>query len=251
MWLGTRIAVVVPAYCEERLIGRTLRSIPDWVDTIHVVDDASPDRTSDSASQVGDPRVRVVRHFENSGVGAAIVTGYKAALDDGADVIAVMAGDNQMNPDDLARVVTRVARGTADYVKGNRFVHADRDKMPRLRRAGSKALAALTRACTGLQVDDTQCGYTAISAQTARALPLDQLWPRYGYPNDLLGMLASRGFRVHEVPVEPVYADEQSGLTAWHMFSITRVITRRWWTERQRAKLPHSPAPVAVGIRYS
>lgn len=235
MWLGTRIAVVVPAYCEERLIGRTLRSMPNWVDAIHVVDDASPDRTSDSARQVGDPRVRVLRHSKNLGVGAAIVTGYKAALLDGADVIAVMAGDNQMDPEDLARVVTLVARGSAHYVKGNRFVHAERDKMPRLRRAGSKALAVLTRACTGLRVDDTQCGYTAISAEAAGRLPLDQLWPRYGYPNDLLGMLASHGFGVREVPVRPVYAGEKSGLSAWHMFSITRVITRRWWTERRRA----------------
>lgn len=251
MWLGTRISVVVPAYCEERLIGRTLGSMPKWVDAVHVVDDASADGTSDRARQVADTRVQVLRHAENRGVGAAIVTGYRAALKDGADVIAVMAGDNQMDPDDLANVVIDIARGAADYVKGNRFVHPERNNMPRLRRAGSKTLAALTRLCTGLFVDDTQCGYTAISAHAARALPLDELWPRYGYPNDLLGMLAARGFRVREVPVRPVYANEQSGLSAWHMFSIARVIARRWWLEQRTAKRARAHASVSVDIRYS
>jgi len=233
MWLEKTVAVVVPAYREERLIGRTLEGMPEWVDAIHVVDDASPDATSDAARAVGDPRVQVLRHSDNRGVGAAIVTGYRSALAGGADVIAVMAGDNQMHPDDLAQVVTPVARERADYVKGNRFVHEERTRMPRLRRLGGSALGFLTRLCTGLEVSDTQCGYTAIGADVAGRLPLEELWPRYGYPNDLLGMLAARGFTVVEVAVRPVYAGEQSGIRPWHLFTVAGVIARRWSKEQR------------------
>jgi dolichol-phosphate mannosyltransferase len=228
---GARIAVVVPAYREERLIDRTLDSIPRWVDAIYPVDDASPDATwqkiVDFAALHG-PRIRPLRHDDNQGVGAAIVSGYRAAIAHGADVIAVMAGDAQMDAADLGAVVEPVARGRADYVKGNRFVHPERRRMPLIRRAGGALLSALTRATTGLEVDDTQCGYTAISGGAAQALPLHRLWPRYGYPNDLLGMLAESGFAVLEVPVRPVYADEQSGVRAWHLLSVGAVIVRRW-----------------------
>src|SRR5690606_32935140 len=105
MWQAARIAVVVPAYREERLIGRTIMGIPDWVDTIHVVDDASPDRTLERARQAGGQRTHCIRHSTNQGVGAAIASGYRSALHAGADVIAVMAGDNQMHPNDLSAVV--------------------------------------------------------------------------------------------------------------------------------------------------
>lgn len=235
MWLDKRIAVVVPAYREERLVGRTVTGIPAWVDAVYVVDDASPDATGDAAQAVGDPRIRVLRHPENRGVGAAIVTGYRRALADGADVVAVMAGDNQMHPDDLEAVVTPVAAERADYAKGNRFVHPERARMPRLRRLGGRALGGLTRLCTGLSVSDTQCGFTAISAAVIERLPLAELWPRYGYPNDLLGMLAARGCAVVEVAVRPVYAGEQSGIRPWHLLTVAAVIARRWRKERPRA----------------
>ncbi len=234
MWQGARIAVIVPAYCEERLIGRTLSGIPAWVDHIVVVDDASTDRTAQVARLATTRPIQVIRHGANSGVGAAITTGYLNGLEHRADVLAVMAGDNQMHPSDLASVVTPVANRQADYVKGNRFSHPDRARMPALRRLGGKALSALTRSATGLDIDDTQCGFTAISARALRLLPLAELWPRYGYPNDLLGMLAARGLRVMEVPVRPVYADEVSGVRPWHLLSISWVIARRWQLERKR-----------------
>src|SRR5690606_17912389 len=184
-----------------------------------------------------------VRHATNQGVGASIVGGYRQALGAGAEVIAVMAGDNQMHPDDLEAVIAPVALGQADYVKGNRWLHPERATMPLLRRLGGHLLSALTRLATGLGVSDTQCGYTAIGAATARALPLAELWPRYGYPNDLLGMLAARQRRVVEVPVRPVYADETSGLRPWHVASIAGVIARRWMQERA------APGTRALGPR--
>jgi glycosyltransferase involved in cell wall biosynthesis len=223
-----RTAVTVPAYNEERLILTTLAGMPPEVDAIYVVDDASSDDTWRVLGEVTDPRVRCIRHPHNRGVGAAIVTGYEQALRDGAQLLVVMAGDAQMDPADLPSLVAPVLDGTADYCKGNRFVHANRRAMPRLRRWGGKGLALLTRVCTGLAVDDTQCGYTALSARCARDLPLHTLWPRYGYPNDLLALLAQRGWRVAEVPVRPVYASETSGIRAWHALLIAGLIVRRW-----------------------
>jgi glycosyltransferase involved in cell wall biosynthesis len=228
-----RIAVVVPAYCEERLIARMLRRVPSYVDRIYVVDDASPDGTLAAARGVTDPRVVLVRHAQNRGVGAAIVTGYRAALADAHDVVAVMAGDDQMHPDDLEPLV-RAVLGGADYAKGNRFIHPEARRMPLARRWGGGFLSAVTRRATGLPIGDSQCGFTALSAGAAGALPLDELWPRYGYPNDLLLLLAAGGLCVVEVPVRPVYADERSGLRPWHVVRILSVIARRYLATRRR-----------------
>ena len=222
-----RIAVIVPAYGEERLLGRMLARVPDYVDGIYVVDDASPDGTFEVAKNSGDPRVRALRHVENQGVGAAIVTGYRHALADDHDVLAVMAGDDQMHPDDLAPLLRAVLQG-ADYAKGNRFRHPESRRMPLARRFGGEVLSLVTRRASGLVLSDTQCGFTALSSHAARTLPLGDLWPRYGYPNDLLLMLAARGMRVAEVPVRPVYADETSGLRPWHAVRILGVIARRY-----------------------
>jgi glycosyltransferase involved in cell wall biosynthesis len=227
MWRDARIHVIVPAYAEERLIDKTLAGIPDFVDEIVVVDDSSPDATGERVRAFGSARVRLVSHSQNRGVGAAIATGYRAALAAGADVLVVMAGDAQMDPADLERVIAPVVDGRADYVKGNRFQHSERSAMPFARRLGGAFLSSLTRLATGLDVDDSQCGYTALSARAAGELPLDELWPRYGYPNDLLLLIAHRGLSVYEVPVRPVYRDEASGVRAWHIATIAGVIARR------------------------
>jgi len=232
MFEAKSVAVIVPAYREERLIARMLSRVPRFVDAVYVVDDASDDRTLEQAQSLGDERVRTVRHERNRGVGAAISSGYRQALEDGFQVLVVMAGDDQMDPGDLPGLVAPVARGQADYVKGNRFRHPSSRRMPLHRRWGGRALSLLTRMTSGLDVDDCQCGYTVLSAHAARELPLGELWPRYGYPNDLLLMLAARGMRVSEVPVRPVYADEQSGVRPWHLFSVAGVIVRRALRDR-------------------
>ncbi len=247
MLQGARIAVVVPAFAEERLLPRTLAGVPHWVDIVVVVDDASPDATAARARDAGDPRVVLIRHPENRGVGASIATGYVQARELGADVVAVMAGDAQMDPADLESLVAPIVSGEADYVKGNRFVHARAKQMPLLRRWGSRALSALTRELIGLEVDDTQCGYTAIWSHAIGSLPLQELWPRFGYPNDLLGMLAAARLRVAEVPVRPVYADEDSGLRPWHLISIGGVIVRRALKNR-RATTPDASAAPATSL---
>lgn len=224
------VAVVVPAHNEELWIAETVRRMPSFVDHVIVVDDASRDATSRAAARDGDSRVEVIRHAQNRGVGAAIVTGYQRARELSADIVAVMAGDGQMHPDDLASVALPIARGQADYVKGNRLAYPGVWRtMPPLRLAGTATLAWLTRIAAGLDsLSDSQCGYTAISGRALDALgrDLDLLWPRYGYPNDLIGAVARRGLRIREVVVRPVYRGEASGLRAWHLATIGWLIGR-------------------------
>jgi dolichol-phosphate mannosyltransferase len=226
-----RVAVVVPAYNEERLIARTLRGIPDFVSHVVVVDDCSRDGTARAAEGVGDPRVEVVKHAVNGGVGRAIVTGYRAAFARGAEACVVMAGDAQMDPRDLEAVLGPVLQGQADYAKGDRLSHPGvMQRMPLTRWLGNRVLSLLTRLCTGLSVRDSQCGYTALSRRAAEKLPLDALWPRYGYPNDLLGLLSERGLVVRDVVVRPLYGDEQSGVGLRHaLFVVPYVLMRVLW----------------------
>jgi dolichol-phosphate mannosyltransferase len=239
---SARIAVVVPAFNEARWIVETVERMPAFVDDILVVDDASDDATSTLARSTGDARVEAIRHAENRGVGAAIITGYRRARALGADVVAVMAGDGQMDPGDLPAVVRPIVRGEADYVKGNRLLYPGVFRtMPPARLAGTAVLAWLTRRAAGMaSLGDSQCGYTAISAGAIDALDLDAIWPRYGYPNDLLGALCRARLRVGEVVVRPVYRGEASGLRARHLatigYLIGRVAYRRFTSPPPHAK---------------
>lgn len=215
MFEGQRIAVVIPAYKEERILPRTIAGLPAWVDDVFIVDDGSPDSTYDVAKRCAesDPRITVARLIPNQGVGAAIVRGYREALAAGSQIIAVMAADDQMDPADLPAVLKPIVSGEADYVKGNRLSHPERRNMPPLRRLGTRALARLTALISGYHdLEDTQCGYTAISRAALEALDLAALYPRYGYPNDMLLRLAEQRARLAQPTVRPVYADEISGL---------------------------------------
>lgn len=214
MYQQLRVAVVIPAYNEEAAVGDAVAAVPAFVDHVIVVDDASRDATARVAEEAGRARaaaghgaVDVVTHPGNRGVGAAIVTGYRRALALGCDVAVVMAGDGQMDPADLPAVLAPIARGEADYVKGNRFLHPEIWRaMPPTRIVGNLVLSAATRVTSGYRhVFDSQCGYTAISAAALAAIELDRLFPRYGYPNDLLSRLNIAGQRVVDVPVRPVY----------------------------------------------
>lgn len=233
---GKRVAVVVPAYNEEAHISDTLRSIPEWVDGLIVVDDGSQDSTAQNCQAV-ERNVTVLRHQKNLGVGAAIVTGYKHAFDAGFDVAAVMGADGQMDPKDLTRVVAPVTSGRCDYCKGDRFSHAaGPSAIPIARRLGNQALSALTTWLTHRSIRDSQCGYTALARHAAKKLDLTSLWPGYGYPNDLLIRVAKKQLRLAQVPVRAVYGDEHSGLRWWHgALVIPWVTLRSWWTTSQRA----------------
>ena len=221
-----QVAVVVPAHDEEELIAETIGGIPPFVDRVYVVDDASTDATAERARGTGDARVEVIAHDRNRGVGAAIVTGYKRAVEDGADVVAVMAGDNQMDPADLATLTAPVARGELDYAKANRlFTGQAWDQMPHMRYLGNAVLSLLTKIASGYwHVADSQSGYTAISKEMVRDLDLDRVYTGYGFPNDLLVHLNVWNARVRDFPSRPVYGvGERSGIR-YH-----RVVPRISW----------------------
>jgi dolichol-phosphate mannosyltransferase len=232
MLMGGTVVVVVPALDEAPRIARVLNSMPRFVDDIVVVDDASRDATVERARSVGDPRVVVLCHAERLGVGAAITTGYRYALGITRapnDALAVMAGDAQMDPRDLERVVTPVVRGHVAYVKGNRFAWRGVTRtMPFERWAVGQILSWLTSRAIGVTVHDSQCGYTAVSRRACEGLDLDALWPGYGYPNDLLAQLAQRGESIAEVVVRPIYADEVSRLQPRHVVTIVSLVARAW-----------------------
>jgi glycosyltransferase involved in cell wall biosynthesis len=212
---GKRVAVVVPAHDEEHLIATTLGTIPGFVDRVIVVDDGSSDATAERVRAFGDSRVELVLHERNRGVGAAIVTGYKRALEDDLDVVCVMAGDNQMDPDDLEALVRPVARGEVDYAKANRlFTGQAWELIPRTRYLGNAVLSLLTKVASGYwHVADSQSGYTAAGKSTLAVLDLDRVYTGYGFPNDMLVHLNVVNARVRDIPSRPVYGvGERSGI---------------------------------------
>jgi glycosyltransferase involved in cell wall biosynthesis len=218
-----RIGVVVPAYNEEKLIRQVLDTVPSFVDCVFVVDDFSTDQTVEIVKgclQKAPHRYFLIRHTENRGVGGAIVTGYKRAMDEKIDVVAVMAGDAQMDPADLHRIVLPIVHGEADYVKGNRLFRGESWRMiPHYRYLGNSVLSLLTKIASGYwHVADSQSGYTAISLTAIRSLDLDQIYQRYGMPNDLLIKLNISNFRVRDISVRPVYnIGEKSGIRLWRV----------------------------------
>jgi glycosyltransferase involved in cell wall biosynthesis len=236
---GRRVAVVVPAFDEERLIGTTLAGIPEFVDRVIVVDDASSDGTAATARAIGDERVQVISHERNEGVGAAILTGYRRALDDRIDVTCVMAGDNQMDPADLEAIAGPVARGEVDYAKANRlFTGRAWELIPRTRYLGNAVLSLLTKIASGYwHVADSQSGYTAVSRDTLELLDLDRIYERYGFPNDMLVHLNVINARVRDVPSRPVYGvGETSGIRLRRVVpSISWLLTKAFfWRMREK-----------------
>ncbi len=231
MYRQRRVAVVVPAFNEEDAIGTTIATMPALVDHVIVVDDASTDDTAGRARAAG--TCELIRHAANRGVGGAIATGYRRALEVGADVAVVMAGDGQMDPDDLPGLLDPIAEGTAGYVKGNRFLHPTIwTEMPPARIVGNVILSAATRVTSGYRhVFDSQCGYTAIHRDALARIDLDVLWARYGYPNDLLSRLHVAGVRVLDVPVRPIYgARWKSGIDFGALQAFPGILLRAWRT---------------------
>ncbi|MDD1728753.1 MAG: glycosyltransferase family 2 protein [Methanospirillum sp.] len=214
MYREKTIAVAIPAYREEQLILATLESIPPFVDRVYAVDDASPDKTGAIIDNYArkDSRIVPIHHEKNKGVGGAIVSGYKQALADGIDVVAVMAGDNQMDPTFLPELLDPVVGGVVDYAVGNRLINEQfRQGMSKWRFIGNSVLTLLTKIASGYwQLMDPQNGYTAISRRALETISLDSIYPRYGYCNDLLVWLNTFGFRVRNVPHPARYGLEQS-----------------------------------------
>lgn len=209
MYRGKKVAAVVPCYNEESKIGATLHEMPYYIDSIYVIDDYSSDNSTNivrDAMQY-DSRIILVEHSQNKGVGAAISTGYNIVLKQGEDIAVVMAGDGQMDPADLPNLLAPLVDDSADYVKGNRFFHrVGVSEIPLVRLIGNLALSALTKVVSGYwHISDTQCGYTAINKQFLDYVDWDEVYPRYGCPNDILTRLNIVNARVAETPVRARY----------------------------------------------
>ena len=233
MYQHKRVAVVMPVHNEDAHVEQALKRVPAFVDEIVVVDDASTDDTLMVLSTMTEPRLTVLRHHRNGGVGAATKTGYRHCLKTRADLIVVMDGDGQMDGRDLAGLLERSLTG-AEYVKGNRFLHPESiGCMPRVRYFGNLVFSWLARRAALFDAPlDSHCGYTVIQSEALRRLSLDELYDRYGFPTEMFFAASRVGLVVDSVAVRSVYGDEVSGINPFTavppiLFLIARHYFRR------------------------
>ena len=235
MYKKHKIGVVVPAYNEELLILDTLIGIPAFVDVIFVVDDGSQDHTLEmvSARQREDARISIINHEKNQGLGQSLIDGYLASRESDVVITAVMAGDNQMHPDDLHRLLDLLIVQKYDYVKGNRLLHQNISLMPVYRLIGNSILTILTKFATGYySLMDPQCGYTAIRNEALKSIPIKEMTRGYGYNADILCMLNIQNFSVADVGVRPVYGREKSKIKLWKYIPKTSLLLLRLFFKR-------------------
>jgi len=214
--------VVIPARNEEQFIANVLENLPEWIDLAVVVNDGSTDLTEKRAHEAHAKCPVTVLVGEGEGVGASIDRGHRHLLQNLPQPFAsvVMAGDDQMDPDDLPDVLLPVVRGECDHVKGNRGLHSNGyEGMPRIRRCATAVLSWFTTLAAGQPVGDPQCGYTATSSTVLASWNWERSWKGYGYPNHWLIRLSMLGWKWREVPVKSIYRNETSNLKPLRFFS--------------------------------
>lgn len=217
MYKKHKVAAVIPAYKEEHQIHKVITTMPDFIDAIVIIDDCSPDNTSKVVESFMDeyPNIVLLKHEVNQGVGGAIATGYKWARDNEMDAAVVMAGDGQMDPKELPYLLEPIVNDETDYSKANRLIAGDSfNKIPKIRWIGNSALSFLTKIASGYwHIADSQTGYTVANREVLHTLEWDNMFKRYGQPNDVLVKLNVYDFRVMDIPQEPVYdVGEVSGI---------------------------------------
>jgi len=216
MYKSKTVSVVVPAHNEEKLIIKTISTIPEFIDKIIVVNDCSKDKTQQLVEDYikKEPRVMLINHQKNMGVGQTLIDGYLKSIELNMDIAVVMAGDAQMDPADLPAVLEPIVSGKADYVKGIRLLVKDVAKvMPTYRFYGNALLSLLAKFASGYwHIIDPVCGYTAITKHALETIDIAKMYPGYGYPVDILTRLNIFNFRVADVTVKPVYGEEISGI---------------------------------------
>ena len=216
-----RVAVVIPCFRVTGQVLGVIEAIGPEVERIYCVDDACPDGSGDLVqARATDPRVRVLRHDQNQGVGGATLTGYRQAIADGMDIVVKLDGDGQMDPALLPELVAPIVRGEADYTKGNRFWDLRQiGRMPLPRRLGNLGLSFLAKVSSGYwDIFDPTNGYTALHVAVAERLPLDQVSRRYFFETDLLFRLGTVRAVVVDVPMDARYGDEKSNLKVSRVF---------------------------------
>jgi len=216
------IAVVIPSYKVTRHVLGVIAGIGPEVTRIYVVDDKCPDKSGDFVrAQCADPRVVVLEHDTNQGVGGAVMSGYRAAIADGAKIIVKVDGDGQMDASLIPSFIAPILAGEADYAKGNRFFNLEQiGSMPPLRLFGNAVLSLMSKVSSGYwDLFDPTNGFTAIHADAARYLPFDKISRRYFFETDMLFRLNTLGAVVVDVPMDAVYGDEVSNL------KVSRIVT--------------------------
>ena len=249
MYKGLRVAVVVPAYNEERHVGDVIKTAPAWVDHILVIDDGSTDGTVAAARAVADSRTEVIQRLQNGGVGAAIMTGHRRAMELGADVDLVMAGDAQMDPDYASDLIDPIADEGYGFTKANRFFSMSSFAgMPRLRIFGNVVLSFMTKLASGYwHLFDPQNGYTAIHRHALDRIPLDRIRLGYEFENDLLIYLSIARVRAKDVPVPARYGTEVSGIRLFReIWRLSRLLAAGFWRRIWWKYVIHSFSPVAL-----
>lgn len=249
MFNGAVVTAVVPAYREERMIARVIETMPEFVDHIVIVDDCSPDDTSGAALAVGDPRVDLVRHEVNQGVGGAIITGHRRAMALGSDVNVVMAGDAQMDPAYLPALLEQVTDGGFGFAKANRFFAPESfSGMPRHRIFGNIVLSFLTKLASGYwHLFDPQNGYTAVRTSVLERIPLDNVARRYSFENDLLIHLNILQVPAVDVPIPAVYGEEVSSIRLSKVVpELVALLGRGFWRRVWYRYVLWSFSPIAL-----
>ena len=219
--MTTVVAVVIPCFCVKDHILDVLTRLGPEVTQVYVVDDACPQNSGDFVSErCQDPRVKVLRHTVNRGVGGAVMTGYAEALRNGADVVVKVDGDGQMDPCLVPLFVAPIVKGQADYTKGNRFYDlAQVDRMPAMRLVGNALLSLVAKLSTGYwNLFDVTNGFTAIHAKVLRHLPMEKISERYFFETDLLFRLNTVRAVVVDIPMDARYGTEISNLKIHKIF---------------------------------
>lgn len=249
MYNGARIAAVVPAYKEELMIATVITTMPEFVDHIVIVDDCSPDGTSDAVRAVADERVVLIRHEVNQGVGGAIITGHRAAMEIGADVDVVMAGDAQMDPHFLPALLDAVTTQGYGFAKANRFFAPESfEGMPGYRVVGNIVLSFMTKLASGYwHLFDPQNGYTAVRTDVLSRVPLDSVAKRYSFENDLLIHLNILQVPAVDVPIPAVYGNEVSSIRLSKVVpELLGLLTRGFWRRIWYRYVLWSFSPIAL-----
>ncbi|MCW8929230.1 MAG: glycosyltransferase family 2 protein [Gammaproteobacteria bacterium] len=234
MYKNKSLAIVVPCHNEETQIKKVISTLPDFVDMVYIIDDCSDDNTYEISQSLSEEynsfNITVLRHETNQGVGGSIASGYKMALEAKADITVVMAGDAQMDPNELPDIIDPIVNDKADYTKGNRLFSGQAWEMiPHVRYLGNSVLSLLTKIASGYwHVADSQSGYTAINLKALQTINWDKMYKRYGQPNDLLVRLNIYDFRVKDIPIKPIYGvGERSGIKPIRMIPrLSRLIFR-------------------------
>lgn len=210
-----KICVVIPAYKVSKTLTNLIAEIGPEVNNIIVVDDKCPESSGMKVKEnVSDSRVEVIFRSENGGVGAAVITGYKRALDLGSEIIIKLDGDGQMKPSRIQELIKPIIEGKADYTKGNRFFEVEAiKKMPKLRILGNLFLSFMTKFSSGYwQIFDPNNGFTAISKNTLQSLPLSKIDKGYFFESDMLFRLNLNRSVVQDVYMPSIYENEKSSL---------------------------------------